>query len=394
MAKKTEQEDDKLKRSIIISMILHVVVLGLIIWGSSVKSLKVSGGGGAIDAVMVDISSAPNDDSLKKQAKEKKSQEADREKKLKEKQLAKEQEEAKRLEEAKKAQEEKEREAQKQAEEAKRQEDARKLEQEKRAEEAKIKEAQIQEAKRLEAEKQARIAEQKAEEARKQALEAEKLAQAQKAEQEKRAKEALIAAEAAKKAEDAKKVEEAKKAQEVKRQEEAKKAQAEKAAQEKARKDEEQRKAAAKKAQEEKRQADIKSQKEREASVSDLINDLASTPNAQTGDTKEYAKGQGASHIAGSGGASQGEVDAYTNQIKEAIKIKLNDYHLYKGKTCDLKITIARDGGRLINASIVGGDDVLCQLALSAALEANIPKPPSDALYKKVKNMTIGFEPD
>lgn len=55
MSKATEQ-NDKLKRAIFISVILHIILIALLIWSSFDENIDASsgGGGGDIDAVMVD----------------------------------------------------------------------------------------------------------------------------------------------------------------------------------------------------------------------------------------------------------------------------------------------------------------------------------------------------
>lgn len=55
MSKATEQ-NEKLKRAIIISIALHVVLIALLVWSSFNENIEASGGGGGsdIDAVMVD----------------------------------------------------------------------------------------------------------------------------------------------------------------------------------------------------------------------------------------------------------------------------------------------------------------------------------------------------
>lgn len=56
MSKATEQ-NEKLKRAIIISVILHIVLIALLIWSSFNEHIDASsagGGGSDIDAVMVD----------------------------------------------------------------------------------------------------------------------------------------------------------------------------------------------------------------------------------------------------------------------------------------------------------------------------------------------------
>lgn len=56
MSKATEQ-NDKLKRAIIISAVLHIILFAVLIWSSFDEHIEASAGGGggsAIDAVMVD----------------------------------------------------------------------------------------------------------------------------------------------------------------------------------------------------------------------------------------------------------------------------------------------------------------------------------------------------
>ena len=56
MSKATVQ-NDKLKRAILISAVLHVILVALLIWSSFDEHIDASAGGGggsAIDAVMVD----------------------------------------------------------------------------------------------------------------------------------------------------------------------------------------------------------------------------------------------------------------------------------------------------------------------------------------------------
>ncbi|MGL4858166.1 MAG: cell envelope integrity protein TolA, partial [Enterobacteriaceae bacterium] len=50
------EQNDKFKRYLIISVILHVVLIGFLIFGSLTQNVEMGGGGGGdvIDAVMVD----------------------------------------------------------------------------------------------------------------------------------------------------------------------------------------------------------------------------------------------------------------------------------------------------------------------------------------------------
>jgi len=329
VAKKRQNNND-LNRSLAMSVALHVAVIILFILGSTMTVLKVSGGGGgAIEAVMLDPGT------LTQTA----NQQTDKQKELEAQRKA---EELKAKQEAEKKRLEEER-VKKEVEQAKQEEEIRKAAAERKAAE------------------QARIKQEQDEKAKQQAEDAQKIAEA-------------------KKAEEARKAEQAKKEEEIRKAAEAKRVATEKA-------DAERKAAEVKKAAEAKKAAEQKAQQQANTNdVNSLLDDLVGSPPPSS------QRGSGTSTGVGSG-AREGQINEYVSQIKSAIERHLNDYHLYKGKTCDLKITLAKDGGRLINATIVKGDSALCQLALSAALEVNIPKPPSAAVYEAVKNAILVFEP-
>ncbi|EEG84078.1 hypothetical protein PROPEN_04852 [Proteus penneri ATCC 35198] len=100
------------------------------------------------------------------------------------------------------------------------------------------------------------------------------------------------------------------------------------------------------------------------------------------------AAGQGGGNRTGANNAG---VATYIGQVKTAIEQKFIDPELYKGRTCELKVSIAPDG-LLISAKVVGGDPSLCQVALRAANTAKLPKPPKD-VYEQVKSSVIEFKP-
>lgn len=127
--------------------------------------------------------------------------------------------------------------------------------------------------------------------------------------------------------------------------------------------------------------------------VDDLFDGLSDGKNApegagkQKGDSKPA--GQGNAKAAGASGA---DINSYMGQIKGAIQSKFYDPGSFTGKICDLRIKLAPDG-LLISAQEVAGDPALCQAAVSAAKLAQMPKPPSDAVYQYFKNFTLGFKP-
>ncbi|EDV0905579.1 cell envelope integrity protein TolA, partial [Salmonella enterica subsp. salamae] len=204
-------------------------------------------------------------------------------------------------------------------------------------------------------------------------------------------------AEAAKAAADAKKKAEAEAAKQAQA-EAAKKAAAEKAAAEKAAAD---KKAAEKKAAADKAAADKAAAKKAAAEkaaaaegVDDLLGDLSSGKNAPK--TGGGAKGNGqpskdSGTSGANGGATGADISAYAKQIQVAIQSRLYDASLYQGKQCVLHISLAPDGS-LKSITSEGGDPALCQAALMAAKTAKIPKPPSQAVYEKIKDAKLDFK--
>ena len=145
-----------------------------------------------------------------------------------------------------------------------------------------------------------------------------------------------------------------------------------------------------------KEQADAKAKAEADAkakaaaqqqskAVDSLLDGLVAQGDKQSGAS---AAGQGGGNRSGANAAG---IDRYTGQVKVAIEQKFFDSDLYKGRKCDLKISIAPDG-MLVSAKAVGGDPALCQVALQAAKMATLPKPPKD-IYEQVKSPTIEFKP-
>ncbi|EBJ6124121.1 cell envelope integrity protein TolA, partial [Salmonella enterica] len=202
-------------------------------------------------------------------------------------------------------------------------------------------------------------------------------------------------AEAAKAAADAKKkaeAEAAKAAAEAKKKAEAEAAKA--AAEAKKKADAEAAKAAAdakKKAAAEKAAAEKAAAAE---GVDDLLGDLSSGKNAPK--TGGGAKGNGqpskdSGTSGANGGATGADISAYAKQIQVAIQSRLYDASLYQGKQCVLHISLAPDGS-LKSITSEGGDPALCQAALMAAKTAKIPKPPSQAVYEKIKDAKLDFK--
>ncbi|EOY8362808.1 cell envelope integrity protein TolA, partial [Salmonella enterica subsp. salamae] len=210
-------------------------------------------------------------------------------------------------------------------------------------------------------------------------------------------------AEATKAAAEAKKKAEAESAKQAQA-EAAKKAAAEKAAADKkaaAEKAAADKKAAEKKAAADKAAADKAAAKKAAAEkaaaaegVDDLLGDLSSGKNAPK--TGGGAKGNGqpskdSGTSGANGGATGADISAYAKQIQVAIQSRLYDASLYQGKQCVLHISLAPDGS-LKSITSEGGDPALCQAALMAAKTAKIPKPPSQAVYEKIKDAKLDFK--
>ncbi|HCB5688547.1 TPA: cell envelope integrity protein TolA, partial [Salmonella enterica subsp. salamae serovar 42:r:-] len=128
--------------------------------------------------------------------------------------------------------------------------------------------------------------------------------------------------------------------------------------------------------------------------VDDLLGDLSSGKNAPK--TGGGAKGNGqpskdSGTSGANGGATGSDISAYAKQIQVAIQSRLYDASLYQGKQCVLHISLAPDGS-LKSITSEGGDPALCQAALMAAKTAKIPKPPSQAVYEKIKDAKLDFK--
>ncbi|MDM3714412.1 cell envelope integrity protein TolA [Proteus mirabilis] len=339
MGKKTKPIRSKLSGSVILSTVLHLLIIALLIWGSLTQKWNLGGGGGSdgqvIDAIMVD----PN--AVVQEYNQQKAQQAN----------------------VQKAEQERKARAQQQEEELRQQQ----IKEQERLKALEVERLQAKEA----AEAQRREAATAAAKAKEEQKQAEEAAAQAKAERDRILKEqadakAKAEAEAKKQAELAAK----QKAEEAKAKAEAEaKAKAEADAKAKA-------------------EADAKAKaaaQQQSKAVDSLLDGLVAQGDKQSGAS---AAGQGGGNRSGANAAG---IDRYTGQVKVAIEQKFFDSDLYKGRKCDLKISIAPDG-MLVSAKAVGGDPALCQVALQAAKMATLPKPPKD-IYEQVKSPTIEFKP-
>ncbi|EPL3989395.1 cell envelope integrity protein TolA [Providencia stuartii] len=353
---KTKEKKDNLRLSLLTSLALHVLLIGLIIIGSLVSVVKLGGGGEegtVIDAVMVDPGAVvqqynqmqQQENSAKQAAKERKEKERKQEAELREKQ----EQEQKRLQQLEQERIQSEREAQERQKQVE--------QQQKQAAEAARK-----------AKEEQKIAEEAAAKAK---AEKERLIKEQAAAKEKAEAEAKKEAEAikAKAAADAK----------AKAEKEAK-AKAEKEAKEKAEKE------AKAKAAKEKAEAAKNS-----AEIDNLLGDLTSTGPSREGGAASAGQGGGKRS-----GASNADVENYASKIKAAIQSKFYDSDTYRGRTCELKLQIAPDGllVSITPKNNASNDPALCSAAIRAANLATLPRPPAD-VYEAFKKQgsTVVFSP-
>ncbi|NIA46344.1 MULTISPECIES: cell envelope integrity protein TolA [Providencia] len=373
---KSKEKKDNLNRSLVMSVVLHIILIGLIVIGSLVSVVKLGGGGEegtVIDAVMVDPGVVVEQyEQMQKQqnmvrqaAKERKEQEQKQEAELREQQ----EKEQKRLQQLEQERIKTERDTAKQQKQAEEQQ-KKALEAAKKAkEEQKIAEEAAAKAK---AEKEKLVKEQAAEKAKAEA-QAKKEAEAAKAKAEKEAQEKAEKAEKEAK-------EKADKEAKIKADKEAK-AKADKEAKEKA--DKEAKAKAAKAKAEAAKNA---------ASVDDLLGDLtASGPSKQGGQASAGTGGGKKS------GASNADVDNYAGKVKAAIQSKFYDSDTYRGRTCELQLVLARDGALMgiKPKNNPTNDAALCDAAIRAAKLASMPRPDSDKIFERVKRegIVVDFKP-
>lgn len=338
---KLKERKDKLNRSVITSVVLHLLLIALVIWGSFVTKSGLTGGGEGgqvIDAIMVDPNAmVENFNQQQQQQANAKQAQAQREKKAK------------------------------QQEEELRQKELREQERLKAIEEERLKTEQKVEDQKKQAEEQQKQAQEAVKKAKEEQKLAEEAAAKAQAEKEKVIKEQALAK---------KQADEKAAAQKAAEEEKAK---AEKAAQEKAAKAEAAKAEAAKAA-----------AKKQASEVDDLLGGLASNaPGTESGGASAAGQGGGKK----SGTNSDGDMNGYIAQVRLAIQAKFYNADMYRGKTCTLEINIT-DKGTLISVNAVGGDDGLCQAALAAAKQARIPAPPSKSVWQQFKNTKLDFKPE
>ena len=398
-----KSRNDRLEQAVIISILLHLILIGLLLLGSLFTKMiePAAGGSGgdseSFEAVMVDTGQVAAEYGRIKENKQgsrpkvelkeevvedsKPTPEEVVEENRKEQALA-----LQKQEEIKKQQEQKLQEEQKRQQELAKQEQQRKLQEEeatrkKAAEAARIK-AEA-EAKRLEAAAKQAEEDKKAKEVEKQKL-LEEQKKAEKEAKEKAEKEAKVKAEkeAKEKAEKEAKAKAEKDAKE-KAEKEAK-AKAEKEAKEKAEKD-------AKAKAEKEAKADAAAKAKNNKALDDFLNSGDIGGGTSKGGNKNNTGSQGSGGTSGLGQGANVDGSAYGQRIKKLIESRYRVDPSFAGKQCDVKIFLERDG-TIRNYQVVGGDKAVCDAAVSAIVATRkVPPAPSEQVYQQYKSPTLDF---
>ncbi|UJF18621.1 cell envelope integrity protein TolA [Vibrio sp. SS-MA-C1-2] len=343
-------DDKNYTLPIIISVLLHGVLIGILIWGSNSDKVELKPQGSSIKAVVIDPA-------LVNQQANKIRQQREAAKQAEQARLDKLANQAKALDKQREAAEKQLRDLEKQ-----------RLLAEKKAREAE-KEKKIQQQQKQKAEQQAKKAKQQAAVA--EAARQKKLAEQKKAEQ------------AAKQARDKAEKERIRQQQEKKRaEEEARKAKAvaakAKAEAEKAKKAEAEakRKAAAEK---KRAEAAEKARKEQEANLNEMFTGLESE-SAE----RNSAKGQFVTN----------EVNRYAAIFQNMIQQKLLVDDSMTGRECRVGLKLA-PGGLLIDVTNGVGDPNLCQATKAAVLAVNqFPMPEDKDVVKQLQNISLTVAPN
>lgn len=403
--------NDRLELAIIVSIILHLLLIGLLVLGYLFTNMiqPAAGGSGGdadtLDAVMVDTGQVaaeygqivaqkqsekiaetePKEQVVKDDLPKNAAEDVEKEKALV---IAQQQ----KLEEQKRKQEEQQR----QQEELKRQQEIAKQELLKKQEEETRKKAAEAarlkaeaEAKRLEAAAKQAEEERKAKQAEKQKQleEQKRLAAEAKVKEEKEAKEKAEQEAKAQAQREAK--EKAEKEAKLKAEKEAK-AKAEKEAKLKAEKE-----AKVKAAAEAKAAADAKAKADQQAKNNKALDDFLSGGDVGGGSSKggnQNATGSQGNGNAKSVGDGFGTEDrGYENLIKKKLSRYYRVEDNFRGRECRIKLFLERDG-RISNYQVISGPEDICRAAVSAIVSAKtVPPAPSDQLYNKYKSPIMRF---
>ncbi|WP_043895634.1 cell envelope integrity protein TolA [Glaesserella parasuis] len=377
-------QNDRLELAIIVSVLLHLLLIGLLILGSFFTNTHLASAGGSggdsesLEAVMVDTGQvaaeygrlkAEKQGQAKVEPKEEPKEEVKEEVEDKPtpEEIAEQQEREKAIQLAQQKQQEEKRQQELARQEALKQEQIKQEQLKKQQEEAT--QRKLAEAARLKAEAEAKRLE----------------ALAKQAEEERKIKEA----------EQQKRLEEQKK---LKAEQQAQaKAQAEKEAKLKAEKEakaKEEKEAKAKAAAEAKAKAEAAAKAEKaknNKALDDFLSGGEVGGGTSNGGNKNSAGSQGSGGTKGLGQGANVDGNAYGQRIKKLIQSKYRVDPSFAGKQCDVKIFLERDG-TITNYQVVSGDKAVCDAAVSAIVATRkVPPAPSDAVYQQYKSPTLDF---
>ena len=83
-------------------------------------------------------------------------------------------------------------------------------------------------------------------------------------------------------------------------------------------------------------------------------------------------------------------IASYATKIKRSIEEKIYRPESYKGQECTLRILLARDG-LVMSATAENGNQELCNAALIAVKQANIPPAPDEKTWQSLRNASLDF---
>jgi colicin import membrane protein len=83
-------------------------------------------------------------------------------------------------------------------------------------------------------------------------------------------------------------------------------------------------------------------------------------------------------------------ITSYATKIKRSIKEKIHSPDSFKGQKCTLRILLARDG-LVMSATAENGNPELCNAALMAVKQANIPPAPDEKTWQAFRNASLDF---
>ena len=83
-------------------------------------------------------------------------------------------------------------------------------------------------------------------------------------------------------------------------------------------------------------------------------------------------------------------IASYATKIKRSIEEKIYRPESYKGQECTLRILLARDG-LVMSATAENGNQELCNAALIAVKQANIPPAPDEKTWQSFRHASLDF---